>query len=148
MYQIFFIWKFSFFLVVYLNMRVFVMGLKLLFPRSALHQLLSHITKSTALFSEKDRLSRVHPPKTHTEVGCIHMMRAQVYLGQYSVKACLIWIISFAIMRQEIFIVYAETCTMCFDKAGFKESAIVSVFFFFFFFFFLSFCVSFAIFPG
>ena len=62
----------------------------LLFPRSPLHHFLSHITKSVASFFTKARLSRVHPPKTHTEVGCIYTMLPQVCLRQNSVKTGLI----------------------------------------------------------
>ena len=58
--------------------------------RSPLHHFLSHITKSVASFLTKARVSRVHPPKTHTEVGCIHTMLPQVCSRQNSVKTCLI----------------------------------------------------------
>ena len=62
----------------------------LLFPRSPLHNFLSHITKSVASFFTKARLSRVHPQKTHTEVGCILTMLPQLCSRQNSVKICLI----------------------------------------------------------
>ena len=62
----------------------------LLFPRGPLHHFLSHMTKSVASFFTKASLSRVHPPKTHNEVGCIHTMLPQVCLRKKSVKTCLI----------------------------------------------------------
>ena len=49
-------------------------------PRSPLYHFLSHITRSGASFFTKARLSRLNPPKTHTEVGCIHTMLPQVCL--------------------------------------------------------------------
>ena len=49
-----------------------------------------HILQSPLHHFDAARLSRIHPPKSHAEVGCIHTMLPQVCLRQYSVKAFLI----------------------------------------------------------
>ena len=74
-----------------------------------LHHFLSYITNSVASFLTKVRISRLHPPKSHTEVGCIQTMLPQVCFRQYSVKASLICIKPFAVMRPGMFMVWKNS---------------------------------------
>ena len=53
------------------SFNIFAMLCLFCYRRSSLHHFLSYFTKSVASFSTKARLSRVHPPKSHTEGGCI-----------------------------------------------------------------------------
>ena len=63
-------------------------------------------------------------------------MLPQVCLRPYCVKACLIWLMSSAGMKQQVFMVYTEPSTMWFGGAGSEKLAIV-----------IGFRVAYAIFP-